>query len=36
MVCEVEGEGGDGDVSFEELVDIGACVCGAEFEAVGC
>jgi len=35
VVGEVEGEGGDGDVAFEEKVDIGACVCGAELEAVG-
>ena len=27
VVCEVVGEWGDGDVSFEEFVDIGALVC---------
>ena len=35
MVGEVEGEWGDGDVSLEEFVDIGADVCGVEGEAMG-
>ena len=35
VVGEVVGEGGDGDVSLEEFVDIGIDVCGVEGEAMG-